>query len=488
MSLVFRMVRCLSVVFIVLLSACVKPAYIMDTEKSQPSVVKCSQFFNQLDTAIKHEGVQDVQASRVDGLPFLRANRFLASFADDDMNDAQFATWLEKMNALAVEGYSLEWKNLSEQGKRTVSYTSFSSFAKKLSYCSVVSVHHLKEMPNSKVSLKKTVHVSDDYQLWKRTLGLYPISAWAFLLGIHDWHQQTKQVFAQSLSKLEVKGKMYRYASKFVGASHIDDWQWDALNIPILSESVKQQLFEKFAPNLEVDVGQLDDEIGRVRRDDAVSIDVRHPVVYQKLSYTRFHGEILPQLNYIFWFPSRPKASALDMLAGSVDSIMWRVTLTPDGKPLLYDAIHSCGCYHMFFPTDKLSLLPQNKILDEGALVPQMAPNLKAGTKITLRIEQGTHYIQKIFLSDANRASDKPYMMLDYNELRALPHKNGFHSAFNHEGIMPHTERLEAYFFWPMGIAKPGSMRQWGHHATAFVGHRHFDDAHLLERYFILKE
>jgi len=27
-------------------------------------------------------------------------------------------------------------------------------------------------------------------------------------------------------------------------------------------------------------------------------------------------------------------------------------------------------------------------------------------------------------------------------------------------------------------------MRQWGHHATEFIGRRHFDDAYLMERYF----
>jgi hypothetical protein len=27
-------------------------------------------------------------------------------------------------------------------------------------------------------------------------------------------------------------------------------------------------------------------------------------------------------------------------------------------------------------------------------------------------------------------------------------------------------------------------MRQWGRHATAFVGRRHFDDPRLVERYF----
>ncbi len=27
-------------------------------------------------------------------------------------------------------------------------------------------------------------------------------------------------------------------------------------------------------------------------------------------------------------------------------------------------------------------------------------------------------------------------------------------------------------------------MRQWGRHATAFVGRRHFDDAYLMEQRF----
>jgi hypothetical protein len=35
-----------------------------------------------------------------------------------------------------------------------------------------------------------------------------------------------------------------------------------------------------------------------------------------------------------------------------------------------------------------------------------------------------------------------------------------------------------------MGVPDPGAMRQWGRHATAFVGRRHFDDPFLIERYF----
>jgi hypothetical protein len=53
---------------------------------------------------------------------------------------------------------------------------------------------------------------------------------------------------------------------------------------------------------------------------------------------------------------------------------------------------------------------------------------------------------------------------------------------------VPGSERGERWLFWPMGVPEPGAMRQWGRHATAFVGRRHFDDPWLLERYFMLKK
>ena len=62
----------------------------------------------------------------------------------------------------------------------------------------------------------------------------------------------------------------------------------------------------------------------------------------------------------------------------------------------------------------------------------------------------------------------------------------GAGSLYGPDGLVPGTERLERLFFWPMGIANPGAMRQWGRHATAFVGRRHFDDADLVERRFEL--
>jgi hypothetical protein len=60
----------------------------------------------------------------------------------------------------------------------------------------------------------------------------------------------------------------------------------------------------------------------------------------------------------------------------------------------------------------------------------------------------------------------------------------GRRSLYAQDAIVPGTERLERYIFWPMGIASAGAMRQWGNHATAFVGRRHFDDPFLLDRAF----
>ena len=72
------------------------------------------------------------------------------------------------------------------------------------------------------------------------------------------------------------------------------------------------------------------------------------------------------------------------------------------------------------------------------------------------------------------------------NELRSLPQASESASAFGPDGLIAGTERSERFFFWPMGIASAGAMRQWGRQPTAFVGRRHFDDADLLEKRFEL--
>ena len=82
-------------------------------------------------------------------------------------------------------------------------------------------------------------------------------------------------------------------------------------------------------------------------------------------------------------------------------------------------------------------------------------------------------------------STDLAVLRAQVNSLTVLPRAGGgTRSAFGADGLMPGTERGERYFLWPMGVESAGQMRQWGHHATAFVGRRHFDDPRLLASYF----
>jgi hypothetical protein len=203
-------------------------------------------------------------------------------------------------------------------------------------------------------------------------------------------------------------------------------------------------------------------------------------------AYTRYRDQVLLQLVYTVWFPERPRRSAVDLLAGRLDGVVWRVTLAPDGEPVVYDSIHPCGCFHLFFPTPRARPRPAPDPLEEWAFVPQSLPRVGDGERPVVTIASGTHSIERVSVVRGGDSVVR-YALRPYDELRSLPRAGGEHaSAFGPDGLIAGTERAERFLFWPMGIASSGAMRQWGRHATAFVGRRHFDDADLLERRFEL--
>jgi hypothetical protein len=213
------------------------------------------------------------------------------------------------------------------------------------------------------------------------------------------------------------------------------------------------------------------------------AVDTRRPTVFRRMSHTRFEGRTLLQLNYSVWFPARPASGDFDLLSGRLDGITFRVTLDDDAQPLIYDSMHNCGCYHLFVPTERLRRKPPGAEHAELPLVAQRLALQKG--RVVLRIAHGSHYLQRVYF-DASPGGGEVYAMADDDALRSLPLANGERrSLFGPDGIVVGSERGERWLFWPMGIAEPGAMRQWGRHATAFVGKRHFDEAHLIERYFV---
>jgi hypothetical protein len=175
----------------------------------------------------------------------------------------------------------------------------------------------------------------------------------------------------------------------------------------------------------------------------------------------------------------------MDLLAGRLDGITWRVTLDGRGEPVLFDSIHNCGCYHMFFPTERLRPRAADQRFEEPLLIPATLGPWSPSRRVILRIAAGTHYIQHVRYGEGESSERTHYTFAPDDRLTSIEGGNGSsYNLFQPDGIVPGTQRGERYLFWPMGIREPGAMRQWGRHATAFVGERHFDDPRLIERYF----
>lgn len=299
---------------------------------------------------------------------------------------------------------------------------------------------------------------TNEYVTWMRVAGLYPLTRVPVASGFERW-------------KEEYRAEVNSWTGKGVVTWSVGSESADA------PEIVRQH-----APVFLIETESHADDIGYPEPSQdgkRVHIDAGSPVVLWRQSTTEFKGETHEQISYILWFSERPKKHALDLLGGSLDSVIFRVTIGADGSPILYDTIHGCGCYHLFFPVTPLKRkpMPEDEDLREAAFVPFEAPNLAEGERLGVRISAGDHYV--IGFEAAPAVGGKNYELVDAREaIQEIAH------LYDRNGILPQSRRLERFILWPMGIRSAGAMRAWGHHATAFVGKRHFDDADLLDRAF----
>jgi hypothetical protein len=461
-----------------------------------PQARECAEWYQALDEATDAAGVRDAQYTRVAGFPYLRVDRMLASLRDRAAaNEPALHAFAEHLLELDLESRRYEIDNLPRE-----QLDALPEMRRELPQASATRRTHecgrlLREIdmakPQVRAAMLSAAEVPDDYSGASRVLGLYAVTRIPFARGVRQWESETLAAFGR-----EAQGRRVRYAPpaaaplpRAAAAAMVDRAHFDPLGYPTLSPRELERLVTAYAPSFDVELAGDYDRFGllRWRRDAAMpEVDPAEAVVYVQPAYTRYGESVLLQLVYTIWFPERPPRSELDLLAGKLDGLVWRVTLAPDGAPLLYDSIHPCGCYHLFFPTPRARPLPAPDPLEEWAFVPQTLPPVGEGERPVVRIASATHYIEGVSLV---RGSDSVarYVLHPYDELRSMPRVGErARSAFGPDGIIAGSERAERLLFWPMGIASPGAMRQWGRHATAFVGRRHFDDADLLERRFQL--
>jgi len=464
---------------------------------------ECREVFQRVEQAVARAGVRDGMAARVEGFPYLRVDRFLASYAGEKMSDAQFAEWMSRMAALGSQARSIEIANLPAHEAEVLGHALWDISRERawvspaLADCTARLAAADYADPARRAALRAAASVPDDYTTWHRAAGLYWLTRIPFASGVRKWQGEVRESFARPLSALPVSGELKTYVpppgrlSAAEIAALLGRASANALGIPDPRGADLDAIFRTFAPAFVVDTAgdaDLPGELGW-REDAMPHIVSQLPVVYRRASHARYQGRTLLQLNYWLWFPERPKGAGWDLLGGHLDGVLWRVTLTPDGSPWVYDAIHPCGCYHLFFPTARAAPKAQPDTLDETAFVPQTLPRIEPGARVELRLESGTHYLRRVVVREEPARGAVEYFFAEDDSLRSLPLPGGGRrSAFRPDGIVTGSERGERWLFWPMGVPEPGAMRQWGRHATAFVGRRHFDDPDLLERYFTLKE
>lgn len=478
----------LAAIFILFLQSCAE-------RKSRPlsSVLEqadCEQLFHEMDQLVEEYGVADAGTTRIEDFPALRVDRFLASFANERLMGEAYAAWLERLRKLDETARLVEWRNLPPEVTSDLQTHFWANVGTAVSVCGHVLAEQELMSPNRRSQLLSIVEPPDAYSTWQRVFGLYFLTRWAIVDGVWRLQREMREPFIKPDQALPVTGRLIRYAPPVSDtmesaevARILEQSAANPLGIPEPSQDQLNRLFSSFAPTWVVDTANASDFIGtaRISPDGKSFIDTQEPNVYRLVSYTRFNGQALLQLNYLIWFPSRPPAGWMDIYAGRFDGLIWRVTLKMDGKPLAYDSIHACGCYYQIFPGEGVrTVQPQDG--SEPILSPLPILGIKPGERLILRLSSTNHFINGIS-SESPMPDPKIYGWIDYDELRSLPMLGGGHrSLFDTDGLVQGSERPERFLLWPMGVPSAGAMRQLGTHAIAFLGKRHFDDPRLMEK------
>ncbi|MDN3558066.1 hypothetical protein [Halomonas maura] len=481
-------------------------------ETPPPGQRQCRDLLSAFDMAVAEAGVGDAGRARVAGFPYLRTDRLLASFAPTLRHhpDApRYADWLGRMRQGDAEARRIEAANLPTPARQRLARRSGGeapAAAAKARGERLLAAELLgPEDGPARVALREAVAAPDHYVDTWRVLGLYPLARVGLSLGYGRWRDAYLAGFD---GPFPTRGEVRRYAPAPPAGPPLDAEAAarlvrraprSPLGLVDLDDETLRRLAAHHAPVFAIETRGHDDRLGAPywRRGPAgplPAVDTNRAVADVRLAHTRFDGRVLPQLVYTVWFPARTRLGALDILGGRLDGVVWRVTLGADGRPLIHDSIHACGCYHLFFPVPPLRrvVVPADHDLREAPLTPAYTPPHPPGERLALQLAAVSHYLVGLATVDDAASADVPYAL---RLTRSPPHygrrslalpDGGRRSLFGPEGLVAGTERLERFLLWPAGIRSPGAMRQWGTHATVFVGRRHFDDPLLFEEAFVL--
>jgi hypothetical protein len=205
------------------------------------------------------------------------------------------------------------------------------------------------------------------------------------------------------------------------------------------------------------------------------------PVVYHIYQTVAIGGREHVQLTYTAWYPAHPKMKTFDLEEADIDSCVLRVTLDDGNRPILYETIAACGCFHKAFVEKwveeeaakqfgapergkKYSVERTVKgdvdwevagIVDEPRNQPgRPVVFLKAGDHKVLGLGSTAR------LKVPSGADTRRYALTDYQALYSLPVENGDRAPFfDLGGKVRGAERKERFLLGFIGVDSAGQPR-----------------------------
>lgn len=382
-------------------------------EKADPAVHSCFEIYDGLDNVVQKHKTIDYSAARVPGFPFLRVTPVLAVFKDILFSVDTWKEWTHRLHELAIDGFALEISHLPENMRleyETKNLPKNLSLDEALTQCGSVLLTHLSENQNLQAELRLAIASVSQPEKNNYPSGMPFFTSLLAHQPAFPWLNQSPHFLENEPSKplgmwvYWVPPQAQSMASREEIAQILQESSVNPLHIPDPNDAELEVLYNTFAPLWQIDfVNQQDTPFAPHWN------NTNQPTVYRHISYTLWGDQVLLQLNYSLWFYS-------NFLHG----VFWRVTLAPDGTPLLLDAFHSCKCNSMVLPSQSalsLFILPQSS---KDAFDSYLTSTNPYQQRFVVRLHSGNHFIHSVSIAD-KAPIGVSYNFENYWALRALP-------------------------------------------------------------------
>jgi hypothetical protein len=440
-------------------------------------------FYSYLDQAVRDTRSRNASGFTVAGFPYLRCDRFLYALGQRAHSLQERTYWVDLMRRYDVRMRTKEIQVLPERSlKRIRKYFGIQAREKICEYLYYYSEQYLdidRQQPRFYGRVCKAVRVPRDFGIARRAAaGMfgYPLAAYA----VRQREREIAQRHAKLLSMMPVRGELVTYSPQHArewGDVPVQEYLRESagknpFRIPELSRERLEAIAWALAPVITVDTRRSDDRIGEFAwKRRRMFVDASRPALYFYATVVFLRDEPCLQVNYALWFPARYRNWAPVLTRTRFDGLIMRVTLAPDGVPLLFDCINASGSSYVSYPRQSRILPAKPRFFRRPPFVPSWLPEQYPAVQLGIRICAGTHEVEHV---DAltQKASGSPYALYRYKRLEMLPRDDGnVISLFDQRGFLKSSREL----------------LQRGRQVIKLSGRDPFTDPELYERSFLLR-